>query len=208
MQLRGLLNAEGRQLAERCDWQVLTRETSFMTTAAEDQGSLATIVGATNAYRRILNETLWNRSRNEPISGPASSVDWQYLKTLGLSGPFSTYRIRGGQLLLDPTPAAGESVYFEYVTRNWCTSADGSEQRRAVEDDEDVFVLDDEIMLAGVIWRWRQAKGLAYAEDFRAYESMVANAMARDATKRRLSLADSRGGPERRIAVSPGSWPL
>lgn len=208
LQLVGLLNTEGRQLSARYDWQALIREVAHTTLAQEDQGAIDTIIGATNAYRRILNETLWNRSRKEPVCGPRSSLDWQMLKTLDLSGPFTEYVIRGGRLLFTPAPAAGESVYFEYLSRNWATSADGTTQKRAVSNDEDVFLLDDEIMVIGLTWRWRQAKGLSYAEDFRTYESLVADAMARDGTKKRLSLAREAGGPERRIAISPGSWPL
>jgi hypothetical protein len=207
-QLLGLLNDEGRQLSARYGWEVLIREVKHITLAQEDQGAIATIIGAANAYRYILNDTMWNRSRREPVCGPRSSIDWQILKTLDLSGPFTEYRIRAGRLLFTPAPSAGELIYFEYVTRNWCTSSDGEAQRRAVSNDEDVMLLDDEIMLKGVEWRWRRAKGLAYAEDFNAYERMVADAMARDATKRRLSLEGRRSSRERTIAVSPGSWPL
>ena len=86
--------------------------------------------------------------------------------------------------------------------------SDGSEQRRAISNDEDEVLLDDEIVLAGIEWRWRKAKGLQYAEDFNAYERMVADAMNRDATKRTLSLANKRSTRERSIAISPGNWPL
>lgn len=206
-QLLGLVNKEGRDLSARYAWQSLTREATFATTAAEDQGSLATIIGAANAYRYIVNETMWNRDRKEPVLGPNSSMKWQALKTLDLSGPYTEYRIRGDHLLFTPIPAAGEDIYFEYVTKNWCTSEDGEEQRAAVSNDEDVFLLSDEIMLVGVEWRWRKAKGLSYTEDFNSYERLVADAMARDATKRRIDMTRSQPA-QRTLAVSPGSWPL
>lgn len=205
-QLVGLLNDEGRDLSARFGWEALIAEATFATQAQEDQGAISDIIGAANAYRYILNDTMWNRSRNEPVCGPQSSVDWQALKTLGLSGPYTTYRIRGGRLLFDSIPAAGENVYFEYASRNWIVN--GVSYKRAVSDDTDEFRLDDEILLRGVEWRWRRVKGLAYAEDFNSYERMVADAMARDGTKRKLSLAKSVPSNERRWAVSPGSWPL
>ena len=208
VQLLGLLNSEGRQLSARFAWESLIREATFQTTAAEDQGALTTLIGAANAYRYILNDTLWNRDSAQPIIGPNSSLEWQLRKALDLSGPFTEYRIRGGHLLFNPTPTADEEIAFEYVTKNWCTSSDASEQRRAIEDDEDEVLLDDEIVLAGIEWRWRKAKGLQYAEDFNAYERMVADAMNRDATKRTLSLANKRSTRERSIAISPGNWPL
>jgi hypothetical protein len=206
-QLLGLLNKEGRDLSARYAWQSLIREAHHTTVAAEDQGSITSIIVAANAYRYIVNETMWNRSRREPVRGPNSSLHWQALKTLDLSGPYTEYRIRGDHLLFTPVPAAGEDVYFEYVTKNWCTSADGEQQRAAISNDEDVFLLSDEIMLVGVEWRWRKAKGLAYSEDFATYERLVADAMARDATKRRIDMTCAKPA-QRTLAVSPGSWPL
>lgn len=208
-QLLGLLNKEGRELSARHAWEVLVREFTYPSVATEDQGLIDTIIGAANAYRYILNDTLWNRSRKEPVCGPHSSTDWQALKTRDLSGPYTEYRINGGHLRFLPAPAAGETIAGEYVTKNWCTSSDGVTKRRAIENDEDVVLLSDEIMLAGVEWRWRKAKGLSYAEDFAGYERMVMDAKARDGTQKRLSLAGKNGGSgERRISAPPGSWPL
>lgn len=207
-QFLGLLNNEGRQLSARYDWEVLIKEASHTALATEDQGSLDTIIGAANSYRHVLNDTMFNRTTTQPICGPKSSIDWQLMKTFGITGPFTEYRIRGGHLLFLSAPTAGDSVYFEYVTKNWATDADGETQKRAITRDDDEVLLSDELILAGIEWRWRKAKGFSYAEEFNSYERLVANAMARDGTKRRLSLASRIGSNERRFAVSPGSWPL
>jgi hypothetical protein len=63
-------------------------------------------------------------------------------------------------------------------------------------------------MLKGIEWRWRKAKGTEYAEEFNSYEAMIANAVARDGTAKRVSLATSGGSRERRVVAPPGSWPL
>lgn len=207
-QLLALLNKEGRDLSQRYAWEVLIREASHTTTATQDQGTLETIIGATNAHRFIINETMFNRTQGVPVLGPNSPLDWQLRQTLGLTGPYPEYRIRGGRLLLLPTPAAGESLYFEYVSKNWATDSTGTTQKRAVTADEDLILLDDEIVLLGLEWRWRKAKGLDYTEDFNEYESKVSNAMTRDGTKRRVSLASRNGSPERRVIAPAGSWPL
>jgi hypothetical protein len=39
-------------------------------------------------------------------------------------------------------------------------------------------------MTQGVIWRWKAAKGLEYAEDYNKYERLVADQMGRDGGKR------------------------
>jgi hypothetical protein len=206
-QFLGLLNNEGRSLSERYTWQVLIKEATFVTLAQEDQGALTTIIGVSDAYRFIINETMFNRDRHEPVIGPNSSMEWQIRKAFNLTGPFTEYRIRGNRLLFNSAPAAGEHIYFEFASKNWATTADGLTLKRAITFDTDEFLLDDELLLAGIEWRWRKAKGLDYAEDFNTYERKVTNATTRDATKPRVSLAD-RVMSERRIAVSPGSWPL
>jgi hypothetical protein len=207
-QMLGLLNNEGRELAPRYEWEGLIQEANFLTVNTEDQGALSTIIGAANNYRYVLSDTLYNRTTSQPITGPKSSMEWQLMKTFGITGPFTEYRIRGGHLLLLSAPAAGNSVYFEYVTRNWASTADGVTGKRAVTLDTDILRLDDEIMLKGVEWRWRKAKGFDYTEEFNSYERMVADASARDGTKRTASLADRAAASERRMAVPPGSWPL
>ncbi len=187
-QLLALLNEEGQELAARYDWQALTREATFTTVATEDQGSLQTIIGAANSFRHVINETIWNRTTLEPIYGPRSPGIWQGLKALTVTGPYPEYRIRGGNILFMPVPAAGNNCYFEYVTKNWATDSTGAAQRSLLTADEDIFLLDDEILLSGLTWRFKQAKGLEYGEDFRKYESKVVTAMAKDGTKSRKSL--------------------
>lgn len=190
IQLRELLNKEGSELGARSSsgWQALVREATFTTVATEIQGSLTTIMGATNAYRHILNETIWNRTRQQPVFGPRGPSAWQGFKAFTFAGPYPEYRIRGASLLFLPVPAAGETCAFEYVSKNWLTSSDGTTQSSIVVHDEDVPALDDEILMAGLHWRWLKAKGLDYAEEFSAYERRVVDALARDGTKARLSL--------------------
>tara|TARA_R110000868_G_scaffold220418_4_gene471631 strand:- start:512 stop:1237 length:726 start_codon:yes stop_codon:yes gene_type:complete len=207
-QMVELLNQEGRSLSRRHNWQALTFEASFTTVATESQGTLATIIGATQELRGIVNSTIWNRSTQMLIWGPLSNQTWQAQKALGLTGPYSQYRIRGNTLRFDPAPTAGETCYFEYISNCWCTDTTGATYRRNVAADTDLMLLSDEIMLAGLEWRWLRKKGLSYAEEFATYEQMVSDAMSRDGTKRTLHMD---GGIERRtpgIIVPQGSWPL
>lgn len=195
VQLLELLNEEGSELAARSSsgWQALIREGNFTTVAQEDQGAIDTIIGAANSYRHILNETIWDRTTRQPVYGPKSPSIWQGYKANSFAGPYPEYRIRGGRLLFIPSPAAGDSCYFEYTTKNWLASSDGTEQRSRATDDEDVPLLDDEIILSGLKWRWRQSKGLDFGQDFEKYEARVIDALARDGTKPRLSLSDCYG---------------
>lgn len=208
VQLIELLNQEGRSLSSRHDWQNLTYEVSFTTLAAESQGTLASIIGATQDLRKIVNDTIWNRTQQVPIRGPVSRERWQAYKALSATGPYSEYRIRGNTLRMYPTPTAGETCYFEYVSSMWCTDSTGVTYRRNVAADTDLFLLDDEIILAGLEWRFLRKKGLSYAEEFASYEALVQQAMARDGSKPIINMDEPHERMRAGTFVPVGSWPL
>lgn len=205
-QLLALLNAAGRALSRRHDWQALTREVTFNTTAADDQGAVETLLGADNHYRHILNDVMWNRTRNERVWGPRAAQAWQTMKASGITGPFPEYRIRGGRLFMLPAPAAGETIALEYITRAWATSEDGLTYKVAVNQDNDQLLLDEDLLVLDLKWRWLKAKGMEYAEEFIEAEAAIVDAMARDGTAASVRLAGCTSGPG--VRVSEGSWPI
>lgn len=204
-QILGLLEEEGNDLASRASWQGITFEASLTTIADENQGPIATI--AANGYRYIVNETIWDRTRRLPVCGPLDAQEWQTLKAYFVNGPYYRYRIRGDQLLVNPTPPAGESWFFEYVSQNWITSADGVTYKQYFTADTDIVILPETLVLMGLRWRWKREKGLDYAEDFRTYEAQVTDACGRDGGKPVLYM-DQTGmrGPQPGIFVPTGSW--
>lgn len=190
-QLLQLANREGRELSSRYPWQVLTNEATFTTVATESQGTLASIIGATQTLRSVVNETLWNRTTGEPVCGPRDGRTWQAYKSQTFTSPLAEYRIRGGSLLMLPAPTAGQTVALEYVSNCWLTDSTGATYRTGFAADTDVVLLDPEIMRIGLEWRWLQRKGFEYAESFASYERMVADAMARDGTKPTIIMGDN-----------------
>jgi hypothetical protein len=168
---------------------------------------LATIIGATQELRYIVNETIWDRTAAVPIIGPQNKKVWQGMKSLSLTGPYSEYRIRGNKIIFNPVPPAGHSCFFEYVSKMWCTDSGGTTFRRNIAADADLLLLDDELVCAGLEWRWLRKKGLSYAEEFASYEAMVTMAMGRDSTKPVISM-DNLDHKRRGIFVPVGSWPL
>jgi hypothetical protein len=140
-----------------------------------------------------------------PAYGSLDPQSWQNYKAWGISNPFPKYRIRGGLLLLMPVPSAGDSYYFEYQSANWCASSGGTGQSSWAAD-TDVGLLDENLMTAGLIWRWKQAKGFDYAEDFRKYQTRVVNAMARDKESPILNMGRQSGSGRGGIVVPIGDW--
>jgi hypothetical protein len=207
IQMLSLLNEEGSKLARRFEWQALTSEATFTTVATVSQGTLTSIIGANARFRKIVDETIWNRTTGTIVLGPIPPEEWQGRLAITSAGPYAEYRIRGGSLLFDPVPTAGESCYFEYVSYNWATLADGSGPKSRFTLDDDLPLFDDEVLLAGLKWRWKESKGLDFQQAFDDYEDLVLSMMSDDKTARRIKL-DNMLSSMRAPGVPYGSWNL
>jgi hypothetical protein len=207
-QIVELANQEGRALSRRHDWQELTLEGSFTTLAAESQGTLASIIGVTQQLWKIVNDTIWNRTTQQQICGPLSRKNWQGQKALSLTGPYPQYRVRGNTLLFYPSPPAGQSCFFEYISGSWATNQAGSTFKKQITLQTDIILLDGECVIAGLEWRWLRKKGLSYAEEFASYEELVKNEIGNNATKAVLSMDGVARGPRPGVIVPIGSWNL
>ena len=200
-----LCNEEGQELAARYPWTVLQTEATFTTLAAELQGVVETIAPGLNS---IINDTIWNRTLRRPVFGPRTPQEWQQNKAWAIAGPWSSHRIKGGSLYMYPTPTAGQSCYFEYMTRYWLTDSTGATGREEWSVDTDIPRLDWHLIVLGTIWRWKKLKGFEYAEDFNIYERRVLDAMARDGGKDSLSLTATKYDVFPGVVVPSGSWAL
>lgn len=194
-----LSNEDGKELAKRYDWQRLVSEATHTTLASESQGLITTIAGSD--FDHICNGTEWNRTQNRRWF-PVTKEKWQEMKSNGITGPNTFYRIRGNYLRVLPTPTAGQTVAFEWVSKNWCESSGGTGQQ-AWAADSDVSRINEDLLVAGLVWRWKQSQGLEYGEDFRKYEAMVADAIAQDGAKGVLNM----GGGHGRSAIGNGNVP-
>lgn len=201
-QIRAILEEEGNDLAVRGSWQGLTFEASHTSLALEDQGAISSI--ATNGFRYISNDTIWDRTDMLPVLGPMDGIEWQTMKAIVSTGPRYRFRIRGGKLLVNPTPQAGHDWRFEYVSQNWILGADGTTYKSLFTLDTDTILLPETLILMGLRWRWLREKGLDYAELFRTYEMQVKDSLGRDGGKPRLYMdGENYRGPQPGIFISP-----
>ncbi len=205
-QILALLNKGGSAISRRHEWQALTAEATFTTLAAASQGTLVSIIGVNSNFRRILDETIWNRTTQRIVMGPLYATERQGRLAITTAGPWSEYFIRGGILYFDPVPAAGESCYFEYLSNNWTTTADAVTSKSRFTLDDDLPLFDDELLLADLEWRWNKKKGLDYAEDFNEFEAMLTDQITGDKTARRKNLDNLQAGLRTGVFVPSGSW--
>ena len=205
IQMRRILETEGRDLSGRGDWEVLVNEATHTTLNQEDQGAIEDI--ASNGFRYFKNDTFWDRDLRLPVY-IIDGTDWQQVKAIAVTGPRYQARLRGGRLLANPAPEAGHTWAFEYVTWNWLTDSAGSNPKQFFTQDSDLMLLPEFILEAGLMWRWKKHKGMEYAEDFRTYEILVANALSRNGMKRAIRMDQSAATPKPKVYVPEGNWNL
>ena len=201
VQMVALLNEEANILSRRHDWQSLVREATFTTVATESQGAISTLAPG---LRHIIGDTIWNRTTDQDVAWPVTPKRWQADLTLGVtSAPWSSFRIRGGSLLMYPAPTAGQTAAFEYVSGLPVIDQDAGTDKATYTKDGDTSSLDEMALALGVVWRWKQQKGFDISADYQQYEALVRDLKAKDSPAGLLSF----GAPvARRDNIPLGNW--
>jgi hypothetical protein len=200
-QLYRLCKLELSELSRRTSWQRLTKENVFTAVASASQPT-----AIPTDFLFVVNETLFNRTADHEVFGPVSPREWALLTSSNTGVTTEVFRMRGNLLYLYPEPTAGDIYAYEYVTSYLAIDAGGSAEKTTYANDGDVAKLDEELIKLGVVWRWKNLKGLDYAEDFRTYEMQVANSIARDGGKRTISMDAGRPPGVPAIGIPSGNW--
>lgn len=139
-------------------------------------------------------QTFWDRSFRWQILGPLDPQEWQVLKSgISPTGPRRRFRIFGGKFVIDPVPYDTNRLVYEYYSTYWCQSDAGAGQMRWMAD-SDVYNLNDQTFIMGLIWRFRRAKGLDYAQEYQNWQNAIDRYKARQAAARSLPLNATASG--------------
>ena len=205
-QLAGLLQEILDDLTTNYAFQSLVEEAQFTTNGVvQYQGDLSDI--APLGFERVRQGTFFNRTLRIEVPGPLSPTEFQALQALSQTGPVSYFRIKSNSLFLDPIPGDGQLCAFEYFSKFAVVGPSPSFTRKQYpSEDGDTFLLPDELLLAGLRWRWKAEKGFDYAEEFSTYQLMAKAKAATSEVARPISMdggvRDARPG----IVVPAGTW--
>jgi hypothetical protein len=186
--LFALAKREVRELRRRHDWPTLVRTNAFTASTASLQAS-----GKPSDFDRIIPDTFWNRTTDRKVEGPLSPQEWAIAYGAPITSDIQQYwMLRNDGVHVFPVPGATDSMAYEYVIKQaWETSGgSGLDEPTA---DSDVCRISEHLLTLGVIWRWRQSKGLDYAEDLKSYELDVAREINAQRSARVLSIAPQDG---------------
>lgn len=148
-------------------------------------------------FQRLIDNTMWDRSRYWSMRGPQSPQQWQMYKSsvIGRASIQRRWRVRNidgvNKFSIDPVPTDNAAaLVFEYVSNGWCRSQAGVYQNQW-QSDSDVGVVDEWLLQLGVRWRMLRRLGMSYSEELDEYERQVSKATAQDGGAAILSIVPS-----------------
>lgn len=196
--LLAFANEEGQDLAKLHTWQRLRKEATFVTVAAEQQTA-----SVPSDWLKFVPETFWNRTSKRPLYGPKSPQEWQQMKAWTTSPVVDSFMLRGGLIQIFPAPTAGETCAYEYGSKNWVDS--GGSYFDAFQADADTTLVPERLIAMGVVWRFKQSRGLAWEGDYGKWETSFAQERINDEPATTVQFAAPR---ERRpgVGIPEGSW--
>lgn len=148
-------------------------------------------------FEYFANRTQWSAAQSWELLGPITAQEKQVLRYgITNSTPYSRWYVKNNKIFLNPAPtAANDKLAFDYYSNYWCESSGGTAQARWTAD-SDVYKLDEDCFVLGMIWRYRRAKGLDYGQEKYDYDNECQRVMARDSGCRTLSLNGGTNGAE------------
>ncbi len=188
MQLKRLLNAGARQLMKDHHWSKLLKVKTFTGVAAQAQ----TGQPPANFDRFAPVTKLWDVNKRLPLAGAISADKWLLLLAQNVTGADKYWTMIDGVINITPTPTTSDSFRYTYVSRYFARptgNSDETNDKAAFTIDTDESRLSEELLTLDLVWRWKKAKQLDYAEDLADFERQKEMDIAADRTAQPISTA-------------------
>lgn len=195
--LTELVNAVAKDIIKSHDWRVLTKLCTLTGDGTSEGFNLP------NDYDRMQKGSSF-QSSTAPLFGYKPCVDpdeWLTLQMPYGSCSLGRWIKFGGQIHVMPKPALGQEIKFFYQGNLFALDENGTPKDR-FEKDNDSFLLDEELLTLGLIWRYRQQKRIDYTDDQALFEKRF-NEIAGEDKGARVFVE---GGSRRRGNVSAPYW--
>lgn len=185
-----LVERAGKSLERRHRWVELIQEHTFTTTASTASYALP------SDFRAFANMSQWDRTNYDPMFGPVTPAEWQFLKS-SVAGDTGTitrwFRVKGpssAQLFIHPTPSVtGDTIAFDYYSKNWITDvSETTTYVAAFTADNDTSLIDEDLLTLDLKWRFLQSKGMPFEQEFQEWKEMRDVILAANGGARNLSM--------------------
>lgn len=200
-QLVGFANVTGDSLRDETDWPAL-RQMATITCATDVAIYTVTPneLGAGYTTNRIVSETGWDATNRWYFVGSVNDIEWAGWKYGVIATPIRRiWRTRSDSSIeVFPVPTTdGDTLVLSAIANEWARSGAGTPQT-SLGLDADTHIFGDRLFIAGVKYRFLEAKGLPFGEPLDEYTRLLGARKAASRPARTLSL-DSRRARVRRL---------
>lgn len=187
-----------RMVVEAHEWQRLIRTYTVALAATPEQ-----TVTLPADFGGFVPGTVWLSDLAWPARGPLSEVEFEYLRQppVATSGP--VFRIANGALDLLAQPAPGGTLTLRYLTGQ--PVANGTTRRETWGADSDTALVDERLIVLGMLTLWRDARGLNPAGAATMYQQALTKAIAADRPVGVLSMSGRQRGGNAPVGLANGS---
>lgn len=156
-QIRGMMNAAGRDVAARAEWSRLHRD---WTVAG---GVRAAALPADFQEMTETGAVRLDKPGFHPVRAVVAPEQWAFLCARPSSRPF--YHLSEGKILFSPAlDRAGARI--RYVSRHWVAGG-----RAGIAQNADTLLIPERLVEKGAIWRWKRQKGLPHDDVLAEFEA-------------------------------------
>lgn len=206
IQLRSLLNEEGRSSSRAGQWPRLTKQHTFTAAGAAIQPDG---FPTPNDLDRFCNDSMWNRSTSRKVYGPLSEQEYQREQAFPIFNTVNpAFLQRGADFIAQPAAQAGDTWAYSYVSIYWALAADGTTEKAEMTADNDTALLPEYVLTLGVVFRFLKANKLPFAAEEQNYLTQLNQEVARQggAPKLNLTYGLNRFSPYP-FNILDGNWP-
>jgi hypothetical protein len=145
-------------------------------------------------FEYFVQKTFWDNRFKWELIGPITAQEKQILRYgVIASGPRNKFYIRKNKMWLDPVPSAAFMIAYDYYSNAPVLTA-SSALSSVWTTDSDTYLLDEDVFIQGIKWRFLRAKGLDYAEEYDSYMMDTQRTIARDGGSRDLPIGEASYG--------------
>jgi hypothetical protein len=174
IELASLINEAGYMIAAAHEWQTLNK----IATITGD-GSDETFALPSDFDRMLEKSQLWSSSLETPLTPISDRDEWLGLDVQSFDFVTNAWIIYGNQIHIKPALASAVTVKYFYQSHHWAqTSALVNVDEFSA--DTDTFRLNNRLLKLALVYKWREMKGLPYAENMADYQDLLAKLINRD----------------------------
>lgn len=168
LEMTDMVNTVADDVAQAHDWQALVKIATLTGDGVSEEFDLPA-----DYARQMLTSTIRDVNNWAWGYGHCATVDdFLRFRDNNLNTIPGMWSIFGGKLNVFPAPPAGSTARFPYISRNWALASNGAAQDR-FSADTDTFILPEELLMKGLVWKYRDNKGLASEGDQEDYEAAL-----------------------------------